>query len=449
MRLARLFALFTCVWLMASRPAEAQRNIKKDHRLGFVAIKFDDGSAGHYINAAPILEKYGVRGIFCVNPGNLAKQPGGTKITARQCTEMYKAGHEIVDHTLHHESAIWGDDGTLDQWTKRAEESLRILNGLGVRVRGWNLPGGKGSVYNRALHDMMPKYFDYARGGNCDFGYAPFELCWNFKGDPYGYRGISGSWESYVQYRSGTSVSRDRAKQAVERLKTTRADLFQKGVLVGFTFHLIVDENQARWALEELCKWIAENSIPNATTHEAFEAFRNPRKHYPADVEQIPCTDFQYDLDGNGRPDGWLNCAFAPDDVKSPQEGRVAECRDSTRTALWGPEPGKTKVSFLVKSADGKPHKMTLRIRGVEILEDYRRSGGNVAETTVRAGNDWQQLAASFDVSPRTGQCSIEFLVPDGGPIHVASPSWRRDMRGDAKGSRPTVLRGDTRGFAQ
>ena len=111
----------------------------------------------------------------------------------------------------------------------------------------------------------------------------------------------------------------------------------------------------------------------------------------------------------------------------------MAECRDSTSTVLYGPEPGKTEVSFLVKSAVGKPPKVTLRIRGVEILEDYRRSTRNVVETTVRAGSDWQQLVASFDVSQRIGQCSIEFLVPDGEPIYVASPSWRRDMRGDTQ----------------
>lgn len=426
--------LSASAFLVASHCVEAQRNMRKDHRLGFIAIKFDDGSAGHYTNAFPILSRYGLKGVFCVNAGSFAEQPGGTKITAHQCTEMDEAGHEIVDHTLDHKSAIWGNAGNVEEWTKRTEESLRILNALGIKARGWNLPGGKGSVYNKALHDLMPNYYEYARGGNCDLGYRPFHLCWNFKGDPYGYRGIYGSWESYVDGYDG-KATREEALAALGRLKTTRADLLQRGVLVGFTFHRIVEANQAKWALGEFCRWIAENELPNATIGEAFDAFVNPRWHYPEDIEQIPCCRFQYDLDNNGRPDGWQKCSFAPSEIKSPGEGRVAEFQHGANTLLFGPEPGSTKVSFVVKSAGGMPQSVKLGITGVEIMKRFERSKAmKLVEAEVQAGNEWQQLGATFDVSPRTESCGIQFSIGEGGRVYVACPSWRRDVRKQKQG---------------
>ena len=84
------------------RDAPAQR----DNRQGIVVLQFDDGTSGHYTQAFPILEKYGLKGSFGVVTGVFGR-PG--RLTSEQVVEMHRAGHEIHDHTLDHNAAFWGN----------------------------------------------------------------------------------------------------------------------------------------------------------------------------------------------------------------------------------------------------------------------------------------------------------------------------------------------------
>ena len=76
-------------------------------------------------------------------------------------------------------------------------------------------------------------------------------------------------------------------------------------------------------------------------------------------MEQIPNPGFRCDCDANGRPDGLLGCTYAPAGVAPPGAGRATEFTDATTTAIHGPETGRTSFSFAVRTADGRPHKLT------------------------------------------------------------------------------------------
>ena len=123
------------VWLVgavrAVEPA-GQPPAKWPGRMGIVVFQFDDGSVGHYTHAFRILQKYSLKGSFGVVTGILDR-PG--RLTRPQVVEMHRAGHEIHDHTLDHNAALWGDPSRRDEWLKHIDQSLAILKDLGQSDR--------------------------------------------------------------------------------------------------------------------------------------------------------------------------------------------------------------------------------------------------------------------------------------------------------------------------
>ena len=75
-----------------------------------VVLTFDDGFEEHYRLVAPILEKYGFRGVFNLITAQIGKGAVDTKLGRRsymdwdQIRDLYKRGHEIASHTLTHPS---------------------------------------------------------------------------------------------------------------------------------------------------------------------------------------------------------------------------------------------------------------------------------------------------------------------------------------------------------
>jgi len=62
-------------------------------------VTFDDGARDGYRRAAPILERYGMRGTFCVTPGRAHKP---WQISFKQMRRLREVGHEIANHSLTH-----------------------------------------------------------------------------------------------------------------------------------------------------------------------------------------------------------------------------------------------------------------------------------------------------------------------------------------------------------
>ena len=62
-----------------------------------VVLTFDDGRATDYTTIKPILDEYGIKGVFYVNKFDAPK-----KLTTEQIKEMYNEGHEFGSHTENH-----------------------------------------------------------------------------------------------------------------------------------------------------------------------------------------------------------------------------------------------------------------------------------------------------------------------------------------------------------
>lgn len=106
-----------------------------------VEITFDDGGVSFLTVAAPILEKYGRRGIFFISTAYL-DTPGF--LTKSQVLELHKRGHVIGSHTHFHPSDL--SKMTDDEIEREWEESVQILSGIiGQAVTSASIPNGKGS----------------------------------------------------------------------------------------------------------------------------------------------------------------------------------------------------------------------------------------------------------------------------------------------------------------
>ena len=80
-----------------------------------VTFTFDDGTEDHYTHAAPILEKYGYRGIFNISTAFIGGHSdlGFNCLTREQIKDLYARGHEIASHTVHHVNMrnLWMREG--------------------------------------------------------------------------------------------------------------------------------------------------------------------------------------------------------------------------------------------------------------------------------------------------------------------------------------------------
>lgn len=106
-----------------------------------VLFSFDDGGESFYTKAAPILEKYGMRGIFFISTKYI-----GTKgfLTERQIRELDGRGHIIGSHSHTHpvNMAALSREEVAYEW----KESISILSRiLGKKVEVASVPNGYNS----------------------------------------------------------------------------------------------------------------------------------------------------------------------------------------------------------------------------------------------------------------------------------------------------------------
>ncbi len=106
-----------------------------------VVFTFDDGGESFYTKAAPILEKYGRKGVFFIaadyigTPGFLSKE---------QIIEMHNRGHIIGSHSCTHPQNMAGmtEEQIKDEWN----HSVKVLSEIiGEKVTMASLPNGNSS----------------------------------------------------------------------------------------------------------------------------------------------------------------------------------------------------------------------------------------------------------------------------------------------------------------
>ncbi len=102
-----------------------------------VVITFDDGNEDVYLNAFPIMKRYGMVGTFYIVAGWVGARDF---VTTDQLKEMTAAGWEIGSHSMTHIDLTLNHDAI---WDQEASSRMRLEERLGVPVVTFAYPFGK------------------------------------------------------------------------------------------------------------------------------------------------------------------------------------------------------------------------------------------------------------------------------------------------------------------
>ena len=140
-----------------------------------VILNFYDNDIGQFIDAKPILDKYGFKGTFFI-VCSWASSDNPDRMNWQDITQLYREGHDIESHSTSHKvlNRLSADD--LDYEVGRSKECFRKHIGAEPTVfspphsKGWN---------NATVIDMIAKYYDLSIGG---FVSSPMFLnCYGWK----------------------------------------------------------------------------------------------------------------------------------------------------------------------------------------------------------------------------------------------------------------------------
>lgn len=172
-----------------------------------VAFTFDDGFEDCYFGIAPILEKYGVNGMFFINPNaataadmddvkyienfvfKSTDSPGKRPMKWDQIRDLVSRGHKIGAHTLDHYMINQNDESELIRQIKDCRSAIESKIGVDCDSFAW--PYGQMShVNHKALEIACEAYknvfsqTDYKKYYSCDghvINRRHFEPFWNWR----------------------------------------------------------------------------------------------------------------------------------------------------------------------------------------------------------------------------------------------------------------------------
>ncbi|WP_320051697.1 polysaccharide deacetylase family protein [uncultured Acetobacteroides sp.] len=117
-----------------------------------VMITFDDSREEHTAVAAPILERYGFRGVFFIMTITYNKK---NYMTKAQIAQLAKRGHTIGLHSWDHTMATKYKEES--DWQKQVAKPKDVLEKVaGIPVEYWAYPNG---VYNHHSAEVLSRYF--------------------------------------------------------------------------------------------------------------------------------------------------------------------------------------------------------------------------------------------------------------------------------------------------
>lgn len=106
-----------------------------------VTFTFDDGGESFFTNAAPILEKYGFRGMFFISTGYIGNKGF---LDAEQIRELSKRGHKIGSHSHSHPErmTVLSEKEIQDEWSI---SQMMLSEVLGFKPIIASIPNGYSS----------------------------------------------------------------------------------------------------------------------------------------------------------------------------------------------------------------------------------------------------------------------------------------------------------------
>jgi peptidoglycan/xylan/chitin deacetylase (PgdA/CDA1 family) len=338
-------------------------------RRGFVSLEFDDSHDRDYGLLFP-LSKHKIKASFAVitEESDLGiNHAGGGPLQG-----IYAAGHEIQDHTTRHDY-MWAtdvdtlDDGlsdffpytfaTVDEWDSLCGRSLFILDSLGITVSGWNQPGGWGpgtipehpewawaGLANDSLYDLVAQRYSYMVA----YGVAPNTAHLNLRGH---------NTPDRFQIFNVPHVTIDDLSPA--EIHEQIADATASGLWFPAVAHL---RNQAiGMKVTDLITWLDDKGISTLTVGQGVERVLTGLPE--PEANQLPQARMLTDLDGNGKPDGFLfDCAW--DVVTAPPVDSVRCLRvfGQCETFCYGPEAGQNSFSVWARAEDSTAFRVAYEI---------------------------------------------------------------------------------------
>ena len=122
-----------------------------------VVFSFDDGGVSFYTKAAPILEKYGFKGLFFISTSYIGT-PGF--LTEAQIRDLAERGHEIGSHTHTHPQDISKllREEMHTEWKRSYEKLVRIV---GNKIKTASIPNGNSSqiVLKEAVNSGFTDFY--------------------------------------------------------------------------------------------------------------------------------------------------------------------------------------------------------------------------------------------------------------------------------------------------
>lgn len=399
-------------------PASSQTGGKFDRlgkpREGLIYFGFADFGEGHVQNTLPLLEKHGFKGTFYTSIGQI--KPGSP--LWNKMRQMARSGHCFVDHTLQHRAADWGEKPNPTEWLSQTAESLRLFGEAGIEVHGWWQPGGPGAKYTPAIHDFLQGHYRWAWAQQAAYPGRQRPLHWHFVGDLYNF---------VIGAAGGMDYAKDQAdaERLFTQFKTAAADAVAQGRVVLYGGHH-TPPGIKQWGLEQACRYVREAGFRAVTLNEAVYACTHTREFYSQSVEQMPNATFQQDRDGNGRSDGWLGCDCTPKETRADGKRTVTIVGGSASTTIYGPEPGRNRLSLSARSTGEKPSRLTVTIRAVVAGDDFvDRPETELVHQTRVVDKDWEVITAGVDVQERTDRLTIH-VSSARATVLLAEPSFRR-----------------------
>jgi peptidoglycan/xylan/chitin deacetylase (PgdA/CDA1 family) len=132
-----------------------------DGRRTALSFRFDDSHPTHLSTVIPVLNEYGFRGTFMVNPGGHLPDSRRRSAFESHRTEweaIAKYGrHEFANHTLNHRGAQ--DDESMDHEIGQAAKAIWKLTPGSSKLTALNLGGGTYWVTTKTLRHYLDKYY--------------------------------------------------------------------------------------------------------------------------------------------------------------------------------------------------------------------------------------------------------------------------------------------------